>query len=235
MGKNVAAVILAAGSGSRMGLKVTKQRLYISGKSVIRRAAEAFDRCEEITSITVVVRDGEIEFAKEELRGIEKIKGIVVGGDSRAASAKIGFDFAKEDADYIAIHDGARCLITPAMISAVVEDAVKYGAATASSRITDTVKTCDGTGTVLSTLNRDELRLVQTPQIFRTDLYEKALSKLDSLDASYTDDNMLLEAIGANIHCTDTGKSNIKITEKEDLPLAEFLVNYNNNGENCNE
>ena len=224
MDEKVAAVILAAGSGSRMKMDVTKQRLMILGKSVLRRTAEAFDACLRVSSITVVVRGDEADFAEKELHGIGKLKNIVIGGQTRPESARIGFLSVCDFADYVAIHDAARCLVTPDMIEAVINDALKYGAATASSRLTDTVKMCDGGDMIRSTLDRNELRLVQTPQVFRCDLYSRALRSVSDLDACFTDDNMLLERIGVKIYCTDTGKRNIKITEKEDVLLAEFLI-----------
>ena len=230
MNEKVAAVILAAGSGSRMKMDITKQRLTILGKSVLRRTAEAFDACGRVSSITVVVRGDEVDFAEKELHGIGKLKNIVIGGQTRPESARIGFLSLSDSADYVAIHDAARCLVTPSMIESVINDAIRYGAATASSRITDTVKICDGEDVIRSTLDRRELRLVQTPQVFRCDLYSRALLAAGEFDDRITDDNMLLERIGIKIYCTDTGKRNIKITEKEDALLAEFLII---NGENA--
>lgn len=225
MCKRVAAVILAAGSGSRMNLGVTKQRILLGNESVLRRTTRIFNSCSAISSIIVVVRADELDFATGELVGLEKVRKIAVGGDTRFESAKIGFNLVYGEADYVAIHDAARCFITDKMITAVVSDAVKYGAATASAKVTDTVKAVDAEGNITGTVNRDELMLVQTPQVFSTELYKEALMNNNRENLSVTDDNMLVEQIGGKIHCTDTGKYNVKLTHQEDLNYAVFLLN----------
>ena len=110
---NVSAIILAAGSGTRMNAETTKQQLLVAGKTVLRRSLEAFEACGDITSIVVVTRDGEEKFAKEQSWGISKVCNIVIGGKTRAESAKIGFEAIATNTDLVAIHDAARCLITP--------------------------------------------------------------------------------------------------------------------------
>ncbi len=221
---NVAAVILAAGSGTRMNINTTKQQLLIDGKTVLRRSLEAFDACPQITSITVVVREGEEDFAKEQIFGLGKVEDIVVGGKTRAESARIGFSAIPKNSDFVAIHDAARCLITPEAISSVVADAVAYGAATASARVTDTVKLVDTSGFVTDTPDRDYVMLATTPQIFKTDIYSSALDKVGSTDSAVTDDNMLVERAGYKVFCTDTGRENIKITHAGDVEYAEFIL-----------
>ena len=221
---NVAAVILAAGSGSRMNISTTKQQLLIAGKTVLRRSLEAFQSCSGITSITVVVRDGEQDFAMQQAFGLDKVHSIVIGGKTRAESARIGFGAIPEDSDYVAIHDAARCLITPEAISSVVNDAVKHGAASASMRAIDTVKLVDNEGFVLDTPDRDRVMLATTPQIFKTDIYSTALNLTDSTDSAITDDNMLVERAGYKVFCTDTGKNNMKITHSDDVEYAEFIL-----------
>ncbi len=224
MNSNVTAIILAGGSGSRMKLDTTKQKLLINGESVLRRTAKAFELCDAIDSIVIVVRSDETDFAKSETLDLKKVKKITVGGACRAESARLGVLSIDWDCDIIAIHDCARCFIKGEMITAVVNDAKKYGAATASYRVTDTVKCVDGDGNVVSTLDRNNIYLVQTPQAFKYDLYKNAIDCVDVCDASITDDNMLLEKVGVKVHCTDTGKENVKLTVKEDLRYAAFLL-----------
>ena len=225
MSERVVAVILAAGCGSRMRLGVTKQRIVIGDESVLRRTVRIFNDSSAISSIVVVVRKDEMNFAEEELLCFDKVAKITVGGETRFESAKIGFALAEDFADYVAIHDAARCFVTDEIIKAVVSDAIKFGAATAASAITDTVKTVDSDGMICGTVDRNSLMLVQTPQVFRSELYKKALLSADVNDSAITDDNMLVERIGGKIHCTDTGKYNIKLTHKEDLDYADFLLN----------
>lgn len=225
MSERVVAVILAAGCGSRMRLGVTKQRIVMGDESVLRRTVRIFNDSSAISSIVVVVRKDEMNFAEEELLCFDKVAKITAGGETRFESAKIGFALAEDFADYVAIHDAARCFVTDEIIKAVVSDAIKFGAATAASAITDTVKTVDSDGMICGTVDRNSLMLVQTPQVFRSELYKKALLSADVNDSAITDDNMLVERIGGKIHCTDTGKYNIKLTHKEDLDYADFLLN----------
>ena len=224
MNTSVCAVILAAGSGSRMKLDITKQKILLGKESVLHRTVRIFQGCESIDSIIVVCRADEIDFAKEETSKFSKVREIVVGGETRFESARLGFLAIPENSDYVAIHDAARCFVSSDMISAVVLDAKKYGAATASVEVTDTVKSVDADNRISATVDRDTLVLVQTPQIFRTDLYKKAVEAYDGR-INVTDDNMLVELIGVKPYCTDTGKRNIKITTVEDLNFANYLLN----------
>ncbi len=223
MKTNVTAIILAAGTGSRMQLEKTKQQLILNGESVLRRAVRAFEECDKISSIIVVTREDEVDFAKEELSSLSKVENIVVGGSCRQESAKIGFSYVEDICEYVAIHDGARCLVTGRMIEAVLQDAIEYGAATASCKVYDTVKQVDENGNIVNTVPRDSLAMMQTPQIFKKELYKEALKAVNSFDG-VTDDNMLLEKIGVMPHCTDTGRYNIKITTKEDFAYANYIL-----------
>ena len=225
MKERVTALILAAGSGSRMNLNITKQQIKISNESVLRRSVRAFEECADVDSIIIVTRADEIDFARTEAQGMSKVKAITIGGETRALSAFCGFRAIDGDCDIVAIHDAARCLITPAMISAVLNDAAKYGAATASSLVTDTIKSVDSDANITATIPRNSLRAVQTPQAFRTDIYKKALESTDLRDSSLTDDNMLVEKIGYSVHCTETGKYNIKITTPDDLLYVNYILN----------
>ena len=221
---NIAAVILAAGVGSRMGAGTTKQRLLVGGVSVLRRTLLSFEACEDVKSIVIVTREDEIPFVESESRGITKLYRIVLGGRVRAESAYNGFKAIPSESEYVAIHDAARCLVTPEMISRVAKDAVKYGAATASTKVTDTVKIVDENGFVSSTPDRNFVYLASTPQIFSTLIYNRATENIDLSDASVTDDNMLAERAGVKVYCTDIGGKNIKITMPGDIEYAEHLL-----------
>ena len=229
MDKNrITAVLLAAGSGSRMNLGLTKQRLQIKGKSVLLRSLETFENCEAVTDIILVVREDEKELFLSEIKSISKLRKIVAGADSRIGSARCGFSAIDYPCDYVAIHDAARCLIKPQMITKVVNDACRYGAASASSVVVDTVKRVDENGFVISTENRDYLRLAGTPQIFKYELYKRALYDATTSEVSVTDDNMLMERIGVRVYMTDVGKNNLKITYAEDVLLAEHILEQEN-------
>lgn len=218
----VTAIILAAGCGSRMGMDKTKQSINLCGKSVLWHTVSAFSNCDEVDAIIVVCRQDECAWAGEELSGFSKIVCIIPGGNTRAESAGIGFSSIPDKTDFVAIHDAARCLITPDNIQRVIFEAYKQGAATAATAVTDTLKSTDQ-GFIKSTLSRDGVYSAQTPQVFSKEIYSKALEAVDS-DVTITDDNMLAERIGVKVSVVDTGKQNIKITTKDDLAYAEFIL-----------
>ena len=220
--KYVTAVILAAGSGTRMMSDKTKQKMDILGESVLSRSTRAFCECPLVDSVVVVVRSDEMDFAKSELSSFDKVVKIVEGGDTRRESAKKGFSAIPEKSELVAIHDGARCLVTPEMIEEVILAASVTGAATAASGVVDTVKLSTD-GYIEKTLPRDNVFLAATPQIFSVDLYKKALEKTEK-DVTITDDNMMLEALGVRVALVNTGSQNIKITTKDDVELAEFIL-----------
>ena len=219
----VTAIILAGGSGSRMNLGVTKQRLLIEGESVLRRSVRAFNECESVDSIVIVCKSGECEFAKSETEDFDKVLSIVVGGETRAESAKCGFSSVSEETEFVAIHDAARCLITPGMIDRVVKAAIKYGAATAARKMTDSIKRVGCDGCICSSVPRDDLYAAETPQVFKKADYALGLENI-SLDSSLTDDNMIVENIGKKIFCVECGGENIKITKSDDISYAEFII-----------
>ena len=217
------AIILAAGVGSRMGCEKTKQTIEIEGKSILAHTLLAFDRAKCIDEIIVVCRENELDFVNKELHCIVKPAKAVKGGKFRAESAAFGFCSVGSDVSYVLIHDAARCLITTEEIENVAAACYTFGAATASVPVTDTIKLCEG-DKISKTVPRDKLRIVQTPQAFSRQIYEKALAAAGTLDETVTDDNMLVEGIGVYPHCVDTLPTNIKITTRYDLELAEFIL-----------
>ena len=223
MNFSMAAIILAAGVGSRMGGDKTKQRIILDGKSVLKRTLLAFDAARSVKEIIVVTREDEIEFARAEALGINKPVRVTVGGYCRAESARLGFLEVGKDIDLVAIHDAARCLVTPEMIDKVAEAAESNGCASAACRVHDTVKVVDNNGFAVGTQDRNALMRAQTPQIFKRELYERALGEVVIYE-SVTDDNSLLEAIGERIFLVDTGNNNLKITEPSDIPPALGII-----------
>lgn len=221
--KFVTAILLAAGSGSRMGAEQTKQRMSILGKTVLRRSAEALACCDDIDAIVVTVRADETEFAASELADISKVIKIIPGGKIRAESAKLAFEAIPRNTDFVAIHDAARCLVTRDMIKRVVDTAKACGAATAGRFVSDTVKRISTDGVITETIPRGELFLASTPQVFAVEIYKKALAEAD-ITESVTDDNSLVEKLGYPIRIVDVGGENIKITTREDIDYAELII-----------
>ncbi len=222
--KHTTAIILAAGNGSRMNMPIAKQRIEILGKTMLSRTLSAFERAGTIDDIIVVAAKEDMAFANYESLQFSKVKFITCGGKTRAESAKIGFMLAKDEAEFVAFHDCARCLISPLDIDRVVCEAYEYGAASAGRVISDTVKQIDEKGFCYSTIDRDRLMLAQTPQVFETQIYSKALEKASEDVLCVTDDNQLVENLSQKIKMVITLSENIKITTKEDLKFAEFIL-----------
>ncbi len=219
------AIILAAGSGSRMNSAVHKQRMELCGRSILARAVDSFNRAREVDNIVVVCRADEMEDIRNELKDeFVKLTLLIEGGNTRFESARCGFFAVAECSEYVAIHDAARCLITPDKIDSVAIFAKENGAATAATPVTDTLKRIDGDGKIDQTVSREGLLCAQTPQIFRSDIYARALEAFSGDPLTVTDDNMLVESIGITVVPVDTGRENIKITTSDDLSYAEFLI-----------
>lgn len=218
------AVIVAAGGSTRMGKGVSKQLLKLAGVPILARTLYAFQQSGYIDEIVVVTRPEDMKEVSTLLTkyGIKKPVRLVAGGATRADSVKRGFAAINKKAKFVAIHDGARCLITPAMIKKVLRAAYLHRAATAACTVTDTVKIATKRGFIARTENRDLVWLAQTPQVFDTNLYRAALANVK--DNTLTDDNQLIEAIGYPVKLVDCGTENLKITRPEDLPRAEAIL-----------
>ena len=188
--KFTSAIILAAGMGSRMKSDITKQRMQIRGHSVLLRSASAFQKAETIDEIIVVCREDELDFAKSELSILKKPVKYVTGGKTRKESAKCGISAVSENAEFVAIHDAARCLVSSRDIELVARAAYEFGAATASTPIIDTIKSVGSDGKIINTINRSTLRAVQTPQAFSYAIYKKAIEAYRGDYSDITDDNM---------------------------------------------
>lgn len=219
----VTAIILAAGSGTRLSSEMTKQRILLSGQSILYRSAAVFSNCDLVNEIIVVCRSDETEWVSNELNTLNKISLVIPGGKSRAESAKIGFASISSKTKFVAIHDAARCLVTDENICKIINKAFEYKAATACTRVTDTIKRSDNDGFICDTISREGLWHAQTPQVFERELYAEALSRLDD-DSSITDDNLIIESMGGKIYPVDCGKNNLKITTADDLAYAEYII-----------
>ncbi len=224
----VSAVIVAGGNGSRMNSLATKQMMMLCGMPVIIRTLAAFEASDYIDEIILVAKQDEIEQYPSMLEqyGIKKVSQIVAGGQTRQDSVLSGFEAIHEKADFVAIHDGARPLITPDQIKTVLRAAFEYRAAAAATPATDSAKEATVSAMINRTLDRKTLWMVQTPQVFYANLYRAAAytAKKDSFVA--TDDTEIAEHAGFSSKLVNIGYDNIKLTTPVDLLKAEAILNY---------
>ncbi len=220
------AIILAGGSSSRIGGDKTKQLVPILEIPVIARTVSVFEKCKFINEIIIVAKDDEISLYDEWKKeyGWKKVKKVVVGGIDRQASVLNGFKAISDKSEFVYIHDGARCLITEKMIASVGHAACIHGAAIAAQKATDTVKISNGKK--LSTPDRDQVWLAQTPQVFMTEMYRAAAYSAKKNGTTVTDDASLIEALGFSVFPVDCGKENMKITTPCDFAIAEAILKY---------
>lgn len=224
-----AAVIVAAGRGSRMGLDRNKVLYPVLGEPVIVRTVRAFESTGLFDGGIVVVTGAcDMDEMKEMFaRAGLSVRAVVEGGEDRQESVCRGIAACDENADIIAIHDGARPLVTREVIAATIDSAEKYGSGVTAVALKDTIKRVNGEGIVVDTPRRDMLRAVQTPQTFNAKLIREAHARYrngneDGLRA--TDDAMLAEWMGHSVRLTAGDVENIKLTTPEDMLLAEQVL-----------
>ena len=227
------AIIVAGGNSSRMGDGISKQLLKLSDIPVVVHTLLAFERADTINEIIVAAKKDELALYADfaEKYHITKFRKAVEGGDTRQQSVKNAFAAISDKTRFVAIHDGARCLVTSEEIDRVCEAAYVSGAATAAVRAEETVKRDTG-GLIAETLDRDHIWLARTPQVFGTDIYRTALA-IEARDGiTVTDDCALVEHIEYRIRLVPCSKHNIKITTREDIPLAAAILSMRQMEEN---
>lgn len=217
-----AAVIVAAGRGTRMGMERNKVLYPLCGEPVIVRTARAFTGSGLFDGgVVIVASPCDMEDMRAMLtRGGVPVRAIVPGGRDRQESVWRGIAACDADADIIAIHDGARPLVTREVIEATIESAMRFGSGVAAVPLKDTVKRVDESGLVVETPRRELLRAVQTPQTFDAKRIRAAHARYADSDVRATDDAMLMEWTGHAVHLTPGDPENIKLTTPEDMLLA---------------
>ena len=211
------AVLLAAGNSTRMGGSRSKVLEELGGRPALCRSLEVLDRCPLIGEICLVCREQDRADMLPLTSGLATPVRVVPGGAQRQDSVEQGVEALAGPWEYVAIHDGARPLVTDEVLAAVCRDAMAHGAATAAVPSKDTCKLADEAGFVAATPARDRLWAVQTPQAFSLALYREALGKARAAGQSYTDDCQLIEAAGGSVKLTMGDYRNIKLTTPEDL------------------
>ena len=216
------AVIVAAGSASRMG-GIDKVMADLGGEPMIVRTVRAFQNCDAIASIVIVTREDLIRPISDLCRDMKKVAAVVAGGKSRQESVHLGLNALPKGTKLAAVHDGARPLVSWQVIDRVVRAANTYGAAAPAIPVKDTIKVVEGR-LVKETPDRSSLMAVQTPQVFDFDLLRGALRKAEEDGAQVTDDCSAVERTGMRIKIVEGDERNLKVTTPMDLKIAELLL-----------
>ena len=218
------AIILAAGKSERMGGGVDKAFLSLVNKPVVAWSLMAFEKCPDVDRIVLVVRKEQLVASKAVVKmfGISKVFKIVAGGGKRQESVAAGLAACDVDTRYVVIHDGARPLVTPELVSEVVKLVKRSPAVTVGRPMTDSVKFCEKGTTVTRSVEREKLWAVQTPQAFQLKELRAAYKALGNRVVS--DDCMAVELNGVPVKILSSLKPNIKITTVEYLQLVGALL-----------
>ena len=213
--KNASVIIVAGGSGKRMGRP--KQMLPINGKPVLERSIEAFLKIPQVGQIVVVTGEDIFKKISKHYKNLTH----ALAGETRLQSVINGVNALNPKFELVAVHDGARPLVSPKDIKAGLASAAKNKAAVLAVPVKDTIKKVSG-GKITETLDRSVLYAAQTPQCYRAEILKKALKKYGDLKDA-TDESQLVEKLGVKVAVVVSDYKNIKITTPEDIIIAEAL------------
>lgn len=217
----IAVVILCAGSGTRMKMEKSKLLIELLGETVLERSVKAFEDISCIVQRVVVCRQSDMDEFKSVLAKYDV--DFVVGGETRQQSTENALSVIK-NVDFIAIHDGARPLVTREGIIATVDGAVKFNASAIGVPVKDTIKKIDESSMIVETVDRSMLFSIQTPQIFNFEIYKKAFHTAKTNGWDFTDDCQIIESYGLDVFAVAGDYNNIKITTQEDIQLALSIL-----------
>jgi 2-C-methyl-D-erythritol 4-phosphate cytidylyltransferase len=223
----VHAIIVAAGKGIRMSAAERKQYVALDGIPMLTRTLGIFDRCDLIDRIIVAVPKEDIDFCRSEIiadANMQKEISLVIGGDQRQDSVYNSLKTIETDDGIVLIHDGVRPFVKPKHLIACIKGAQEHGACILGIPAFDTVKHVNAKKEIIGTRKRDTLWLAQTPQAFQLKLIKKAHLAAKQEGFIGTDDASLLERLGEVVKIIPGSRSNIKITNREDLKLAQALL-----------
>lgn len=222
----ISAMIVAAGSGTRMGGNIPKQFMNVYDKSLLAYTIEKFCLCDRIDEIILVTREDCISLCHKICRnnGFDKVKTIVAGGATRQQSVYNGLKVLSESTDYVLIHDGARPLIDTDTICKCVDSVIENDACAVGVKVKDTIKYSSDGKYIDKTLDRNLVWQIQTPQAFKRDLITECHQKACKEGFEATDDCMIMEHYGHRISLVEGKYENIKITSPVDMYLMQGLV-----------
>lgn len=223
----VTAIIPAAGQGRRMQAAVSKQYLLLAGLPLIVHTLQVFQREPLIEEILLVVGPNEVSWCQQEIVhrfGLTRVRAVLAGGRERQDSVYQGLRNLSENCRWVAVHDGARPLLTSPLLRRTITEAWQHGAAVAAVPVKDTVKIAGADQMVQTTLARDLLWCIQTPQVFNRDWLQEAYQQACKEGYYGTDDASLLERVGLPVKLVTGDYENLKVTTPEDLDLAEAIL-----------
>lgn len=219
-GSSLSAVIVAAGSSRRMGFD--KILTPLAGEPLVRHTVRAFEQCHDVTEIVVVCSRERQEEFRSAIGECRKISTIVPGGDARQESVWNGL--AAVTSDFVAVHDAARPLVSPMVISTCFSSAIEHGAAAVAEPVTDTLQRADADRRCVEIVDREGLWRMQTPQIFRTEELRRACESARNAGVEVTDETSALRRIGGAVFLVENPDWNFKVTVPRDVTLAEFVL-----------
>lgn len=220
----VSAIIVAAGSSRRMGFD--KLEADLCGESVLTRSILAFEACPDVVEIRVVTSQEKFAAVHEASKrlGISKLVEVIEGGAERHLSVHAGLERVGEGCNLVAVHDAARPLISPGVISRCAAVARESGAATLAHRIADTLKRGNAAGEVVGAVSRDDLWAMETPQIFSLTLLREAYAAVLARGELVTDEVSAVSGIDHVVKLVENAEPNLKITVPADLIVAEAVM-----------
>lgn len=222
-----AAVLVAAGSSTRMGAGERKPFLRLAGRTVLEHACAAFDACSGVSAIVLVVHGDDVERVRQlaaSSPALAKVRAVVAGGAQRSDSVRIGIAAVPASCEWVLVHDAARALVRPATIAAALETAMQRGAALVAVPVRDTLKSTPDGEHASATVDRSKLWAAQTPQVFRKADLAAWLSRAQAEGFSPTDDAALCERYVGPVPLVRGDDTNLKITTPDDLEIAEAIL-----------
>jgi len=221
-----AVIFPAAGHSSRFQGKEKKPFTNLDGRAVWLRSVELFINRPEVAQCIIVVSPEDQEMFRRRFGANLAFMNVQIanGGAERFESVANALGLVKPEVDFVAVHDAVRPCLTESLVTDVFAKAEKTGAAMLAVPIADTIKQVDAQKQVKGTTPRQGLWLAQTPQVFRRDWLQEVYDNRTRLGANFTDDAQLMEAAGYAVHIVDGATTNIKITTKQDLVLAEAIL-----------
>ena len=212
----------------RMGLQEAKQYLEIGGKPLLVHTLRTFQECYSVDSIVIVVPEKDVDYCLHQIvqrYQLSKVCKVINGGERRQDSVRNGIEAVPDSCRWVLIHDGVRPFVSIELIEKLIKAARRYRAVITGLPVTETIKRVDSKGNVLKTIERSDLWLMQTPQIFsREDIHLAHQEALKRGWTEATDDASLVEKVGISAKIIEGEERNIKITTPHDLQVARFLL-----------